>query len=1249
MSQRSFKVKKFKKLDSSVLEREAREIYSQLDVSKGLTDTKRIELENELEKKLYELDKARNQDAQRSSTLEIMDEFYPELSDPYFNEKIYSKKEFYIHRTPDLNTKLDSIDKLEPMVQESCGTFKLSNNQKFLKAFMNSNTPYKSLLLFHGTGVGKTCSSLSIAEGYSEELEKNHKKIIVVLNPSIKENFKKNIFNIVKYRTKKVHQQCLRDTYLKKIKSLKRTYPETDEEMTEKYLSSISGKVDRRIASKYSFIGYQAFANRVKKMIADTIRMNPKKVQNGTIESEIDKRISNYYSDCVMIIDEVHNVKEGDEGKSLPPLLERVVKCAENMKLVLLSATPMFNEPQEILYILNLLLLNSKLPRINPKDIFKRNGELKENGAEILKLKSRGLVSYLRGENPITFPKRLYPDSEIMTKFPKLDYEGNPFDGAGIENLKIVPCEMVKDGNQLNVYNQVSEHGFGAFDSVGISVSNIAFPQAKASDTYKTMVSNSGFFNSFSKNYRKKKLQITPKFAEARNMLNYNEIGKYSTKIRTIMDNIKKANGIVFVYSRFVWSGVVSLALALEMAGASNFSGNLLNSDIERNPVDGINGIKYMIISGDKDLSSDAYKNYIKDELSNINGDRVKVILGSESASEGLDFKYIREVHIMDPWFHLNKLEQVIGRGIRYCSHVSLPPMERNVTIYMYAAVKSVDEEIETVDLKVYREAEHKDKNMAVIERILKENSVDCGINKNMNVFNSGIFSSVNKFPMRNSRGEVLKNVSLSDLDNTRICNYTECNFTCNSSLDNQPLDESQIEKSTFKFSNTRDEIYEVALKIRELFKSKMLYKSDELYELIKGMIERVDDQIMFLAIDALLSEDIQIEAKSNNNCRLVYTQNYYLALPLEYYVYDSSGVRVPINALEQKLKLRKGEIDITSPPDISFFKQVEDADVEEQSSKKDTKLSSSSEKTDNELVIELYNLLIEGNFHFSKVYSYNDRVLNYKFLYNLDNINEFIESNFESYKEGRFSESSQKTILKSRIERKIEPFSGELMRINQMRKELENFDEFDEIIKRNLSLSRTISEFKNGEIVLKSLISQVLLFNFTNDSFNKDENYFRVVNDKAKTLDFYKKNSTNNKFELVELRSEDYSDYKVGEDTKVKIKYSDLGDLFGFIDYDLSFKIKDARKSKSKVRGSACENEATKKIVDYILESFNAKCHSENKLTEDLFKKMNETKGVEEYLSREILCNILIYSFLKNNKFLSLEEYHILKKNKKI
>ena len=70
----------------------------------------------------------------------------------------------------------------------------------------------------------------------------------------------------------------------------------------------------------------------------------------------------------------------------------------------------------------------------------------------------------------------------------------------------------------------------------------------------------------------------------------------------------------------------------------------------------------------------------------NINGEKVKVVIISKAGSEGLDFKNIRQVHILEPWYNLNRIEQIIGRAVRFCSHIKLPFEKRNTEIYIYMA-----------------------------------------------------------------------------------------------------------------------------------------------------------------------------------------------------------------------------------------------------------------------------------------------------------------------------------------------------------------------------------------------------------------------------------------------------------------------------------------------------------------------------------------------------------------------------------
>ena len=81
---------------------------------------------------------------------------------------------------------------------------------------------------------------------------------------------------------------------------------------------------------------------------------------------------------------------------------------------------------------------------------------------------------------------------------------------------------------------------------------------------------------------------------------------------------------------------------------------------------------KYITITDDhkyltpKKIETEYLKAATNDD--NSNGEIIKVILLSKAGNEGLDFKFIRQIHILEPWY-INSLEQTIGRGVRNCSH----------------------------------------------------------------------------------------------------------------------------------------------------------------------------------------------------------------------------------------------------------------------------------------------------------------------------------------------------------------------------------------------------------------------------------------------------------------------------------------------------------------------------------------------------------------------------------------------------
>ena len=141
---------------------------------------------------------------------------------------------------------------------------------------------------------------------------------------------------------------------------------------------------------------------------------------------------------------------------------------------------------------------------------------------------------------------------------------------------------------------------------------------------------------------------------------------------------------------------------------------------------------RYLIITGE---SSVDFNNYKKEkEGINMDGGELKVILGTQAAGEGLNIFNVRGIHILDPWHHLNRLEQIVGRGLRSCSHKNLPLEERNLMVFLYI-VTYPDNHKETLDIKMYRKAEEKTLNVAEVQIELKILAVDCHLNKEGNVY----------------------------------------------------------------------------------------------------------------------------------------------------------------------------------------------------------------------------------------------------------------------------------------------------------------------------------------------------------------------------------------------------------------------------------------------------------------------------------------------------------------------------------
>ena len=294
-------------------------------------------------------------------------------------------------------------------------------------------------------------------------------------------------------------------------------------------------------------------------------------------------------------------------------------------------------------------------------------------------------------------------------------------------------------------------------------------------------------------------------------------------------------------------------------------------------------GAKYMMVTGQKSLSSESDRERsllaVTDD-DNKNGEKIKVIIVSRAGSEGLDFKNIRQMHILDPWYNLNRAEQVIGRAVRNKSHCMLSYIDRNVEIYLYGSELD-DSDEEAIDLYIYRVAERKGLLIANVSRVLKESAIDCLLNRKGLDFSETAIARIapnnNVVKQTLSTGNTI-DYTLGDKDGTLICDFKNCEYRCLPEM----KDGDEIDRNTYNETFIIMNLDKILQRIRNLFKEKYIYKKTELLQEVTAIKNYPLDQI-YSALSYLINDDNEfIMDPLNRIGRLVNVGDYYMFQPVE-------------------------------------------------------------------------------------------------------------------------------------------------------------------------------------------------------------------------------------------------------------------------------------------------------------------------------------------------------------------------------
>jgi len=270
-----------------------------------------------------------------------------------------------------------------------------------------------------------------------------------------------------------------------------------------------------------------------------------------------------------------------------------------------------------------------------------------------------------------------------------------------------------------------------------------------------------------------------PKLVKINYPENNNRLEKYSPKFKKMLENIITQPDCHLVYSNFrKLEGIGLFRLALLYHGYKELK--IVNQRIvtysmfpDNEYIEDKKDHRYFsLFTGtesveEKEIILNLYNNRFKnlpkvtqedlkrlfshvdlENIGNMHGEIIKVLMITASGAEGIDLKNTRFVHIMEPYWHHVRINQVIGRARRICSHMDLPKDLQDVTVYMYIAtfgddvlktdqyleLKTMDHS-ESTDMRLHKIMEEKERLSERFLDILKRTSIDCSINHRKKCF----------------------------------------------------------------------------------------------------------------------------------------------------------------------------------------------------------------------------------------------------------------------------------------------------------------------------------------------------------------------------------------------------------------------------------------------------------------------------------------------------------------------------------
>lgn len=489
--------------------------------------------------------------------------------------------------------------------------FQLQNSQKFPAAYLERKD---RLFIYHEIGSGKTCTTIQIAERAIAA----DKYPVVIMPASLVPGF-----------YDEVRSECIAmNPYIsaEERRQLK-TLPVSSREY-RKIIQETNAKIDK----KYGIYSFNKFYT-----------APPKRAD-------------------VIIVDEAQNIA----GKgTFYHSIAKFVAANPRAKLVLMTGTPIFDNPRELFNLLELLGVDlADLDAITDmRQIF---DEKKLRGM------LSGLISYYPGAPDVAFPKKIInyeycKMSDFQAKFYLAEVEREKTKFGNIKEVETTNSFYIKSRQQADIV-----FPSGLAPTYGI----VEMTEDKMTDN----------------------------------------LARYSAKYARLMKYAVRREKQL-IYNNFAgYCGIKIIVKLLEARGFKDFMKH------------GGGPKRYAIFDGntphhDKQKIKASYN-----RDSNLHGEELQIIIGSPSLRAGLSLLAGRRLHIIDSSWNWSNTEQIEGRFRRTCSHKMLPARERSFDVHYYISYvydrKDISPE-NSIDLYILDRANKKEKINERFLQIMREEAVD--------------------------------------------------------------------------------------------------------------------------------------------------------------------------------------------------------------------------------------------------------------------------------------------------------------------------------------------------------------------------------------------------------------------------------------------------------------------------------------------------------------------------------------------